>query len=113
MNPIQIPMAPKPGEIWFYIDLNLVPTPQLPELFVLLEALGLTPKLAYRQLKQDLELCALLYQGTSPGMVSPPHELYAREQELLANLLEDPNAMHFLCGVNRKPTAIAANRKPE
>jgi hypothetical protein len=108
MQPIQIPLKPKPGEIWFFIDLNLVSSHQLGGLFALLTTLGFTPQMAYRQVGADLEICVLLYHGTLPGMTEPPHQLYEQEQYTLANVLEDPNAMHFCCGLVRKPTAIAA-----
>lgn len=108
MNPIQIPSNPKPGEIWFYLDLSLIDSAKVPDLFALLDTLGLQPKWAYRQLPGALEVCVLLHQGFQEGMTEPPHQLYEQEQNILANALDDPNAMHFLCGLNRKQPAIAA-----
>lgn len=108
MNPIEIPSIPKQGDIWFYINLNLVQPHLVPGLFVLLVTLGFQPQLAYRRVRDEIEICLFLYHGFIEGLVEPPHQLYAREQQILAEVLEDPSAMHFLCGLNRKLQAISA-----
>lgn len=108
MNPIQIPTNPKPGEIWFYLDLAWIEKSKIPGLFALLDTLDLQPKWAYRQFPGGIEVCLLLYQGFLEGISEPPRQLLQQEQTILANALEDPNAIHFLCGLNRKQPAIAS-----
>lgn len=108
MPTAQIPFIPKPGDIWFYIDLTMVDHSKIPGLFALLETLGLPPRLAYRARPDDLEICLLLHHGFLDGMTEPPQHLYGVEQRILANALDDPGAMHFMCGLNRSKPAIAA-----
>lgn len=103
--PIQIPLIPNAGEVWFFLDLNLVTN--IPETFVLVRALGFTPVLAYRYDMGHLEICLLLYFGVVPGMSEPPRELFQREQEILANNI-NTDAIHFVCGLTRQGKAIAA-----
>ena len=93
---MKIPLAPRRGEIWFFINLNLID--DVPGLYALVKALGFTPRLAYRWNMEDLEICLLLYYGNIPCMTKPPHELYEREQEILANTI-NTDAMHFCCGL--------------
>lgn len=101
-NPVQIPLAPKRGEIWFFIDLALID--DVPGLYALVQALGFSPRLAYRWDMENLQICLLLYHGSIPGMTQPPGELYEREQEILANTI-NTDAMHFCCGLHRQAVA--------
>lgn len=104
-KPVQIPLAPKPGEVWFFINLGLID--DVSGLYALVKALGFTPRLAYRWDMADLEICLLLYHGIIPGMAEPPRELYQREQEILADAI-NTDAMHFCCGLTRQVRSIAA-----
>lgn len=104
-NTVEIPLAPKPGEIWFFIDLALID--DVPGLYALVKALGFTPRLAYRWDMENLQICLLLYHGSIPGLTEAPNELYKREQEILANAI-NTDAMHFCSGLHRKPQTIAA-----
>jgi len=98
MTTTEIPLRVQPGEIWFWLDLSLVD--DVPEVYALVKALGFTPRLAFRRIREQVEICLLLYQGTLPGMTTPPDELFEREQQILSNAI-DPDAMHFVCGLSQ------------
>lgn len=95
---VEIPLNPKAGEIWFWLDLSLIE--DVPETYALVKALGLIPRLAFRRIREEIEICLLLYHGNMPGMVAPPDDLFEREQRILSDAI-NPESMHFTCGLAR------------
>lgn len=101
---IQIPTVLSPGEIWFSINLGLVSN--LAELFTALTSLGFTPVIAHKRMSDGIEVHVLLHHEKRESLPYPPHELFEKEQRVLADLI-NPNAMSFSCGLTRRQPVAA------
>ncbi|GEM_PF-6962060 len=88
---IEIPLIPQPGEIWFYVDLALID--DVLGLYELLAELNITPKIAYTQTREGIEVALLLAYERREHMPEPPDDFYWKEQQALANAI-DTEAIH-------------------
>lgn len=103
-----IPLCPSPGDVWFFIELRLITEAELPSLYGLIKELGFEPIFATRQVGNETDFCLLLYHENRSETAAPPlNYLFAREQQILANVLKHCEAMRFMCGLHRKREAVA------
>lgn len=100
-KPVEIPIFPAPGEMWFSINLDLVQESELPGLLNLLERYGLPPTPAFR----GEESHYLLWQGRQENLLHPPDDLFVELQQELSDCI-NPDAISFRCCLT--PATVAA-----
>ncbi len=103
---LELPVIPKPGEVFLAVNLTVVQNRSVAETLKLLEEMGYTPQLRYRQSKEgDVSLYALLkYEQVEPQMLLESDYL-GDELDALAEVIEPADAI-------TSPRGLKSAKKP-
>ena len=103
----ELPIIPKPGEVFLAVNLSAVEDRTVAETLQLLEKMGYTPQLRYRQSKDgNVSLYALLkHERVDPEMLASDY--LGDELDTLAEVIQPPDAITSPRGLSsvRKPVA--------
>lgn len=91
----KIPLRPSPGEVWFFINLNLVE--DVPATYRLVQSLGYEPKLAYRETRDGTEVHLLLHYEKREMVEDSLWAEFEEHQYTLADAI-NTDAIHFMWG---------------
>lgn len=91
---LDLPVIPKPGEVFLAVNLSAVENMTVPETLKLLEGIGYTPQLRYRQSKDgNISLYALLkHEQMNPEMLANSDYL-GEELDALAEMIHPADAI--------------------
>jgi hypothetical protein len=104
MNHLQLPLIPKPGEVWLTLELTAI-SQSIDEALIILKDLGYEPELRYRQ-SDRLRLFALLkHEHDVPSQVLR-NDYLGDHMDRLAEIFE-PSAIASPRG-HAAPVAVAA-----
>ncbi|HAA27025.1 MAG TPA: acyl carrier protein [Cyanobacteria bacterium UBA8553] len=103
---LELPVIPKPGEVFLAVNLTAVQNRSVAETLKLLEEMGYTPQLRYRQSKDgDVSLYALLkHEQVEPEMLLESDYL-GDELDALAEVIEPADAI-------TSPRGLKSAKKP-
>ena len=99
---LQIPLRPKPGEVWLTVNLNLVE--DVPSVYELARSLGYKPLLAHRQTREGIEIHLLLHHERRETLEKPLWEEFEAQMYTLSDAINS-DAIHLLCGLTKAAAA--------
>lgn len=106
---LELPVIPKPGEVFLAVNLSAVKNRTVSETLKLLEEMGYNPQLRYRQSKGgDVSLYALLkHEQVEPQMLVESDYL-GDELDALAEVIEPADAITSPRGLSPAKKPVAA-----
>ncbi|NJL42042.1 MAG: acyl carrier protein [Leptolyngbyaceae cyanobacterium RM2_2_4] len=108
MNQLDLPIVPKPGEVFLYVCLSEIQNMTVTEALSLFEKMGYAPELRYRQSKSDnkVSLYALLKHERHDPESLIDSDYLADEWEALVQQIEPDTAVRCPRGLPKaKPVA--------
>jgi hypothetical protein len=106
---LEMPIIPKPGEVFLYVSLSEVKNMTVTETIAMLEEMGYSPELRYRQSKEDgaVSIYALLkHEQYDPDSIEGFYPLHS-EWETLARKIKPTLAVCCPRGLPRQMEAIS------
>lgn len=90
---LELPVIPKPGEVFLAVDLTAVKNMTVAETLKVLEAMGYKPTLRYRQLKDETVsvYALLLHEHVNPEILQSDY--LGEELDALAEVIQPPDAI--------------------
>ncbi|KYC36850.1 hypothetical protein WA1_45145 [Scytonema hofmannii PCC 7110] len=106
---LELPVIPKPGEVFLAINLSAVENMTVAETLNLLEQMGYSPQLRYRQAKDgNVSLYALLkHEHVEPEMLTNIDYL-GDELDTLAEVIQPADAITSPRGLSPAKKAVTA-----
>lgn len=106
---LELPLIPKPGEVFLAVELTAVQNMTVAEALSLLEDMGYQPTLRYRQLKDGKisVFALLLHENVNPEVLQNTDYL-GEELDALSEVIQPPDAITSPRGISmvKMPTVI-------
>ena len=92
---LELPVIPKSGEVFLAVNLSAVKNPSVPETLKLLEDMGYTPQLRYRQSRDgNISLYALLKHEQVEPEILVNTDYLGDELDALAEVIQQIGRAH-------------------
>ena len=109
---LELPIIPKSGEVFLAVNLSAVENPPVAETLKLLEDMGYTPQLRYRQSRDgNISLYALLkHEQVDPEMLANTDYL-GDELDAIAEVIQPTDAITSPRGILPAKKSVVVERK--